>query len=234
MKARLAITGDDKLAREFPINGSVEIGRVGDNWEVALRTEGHQVLIGAQDASVSKRHAMIYTESGKLLIKDLGSSNGTMLNHRLLPNWRRKTGSDPAEIKNDSIIRLGNTEIEIKVEAAPVLEELARMMGSLELESTLKGRHSAADAQKLANSFRVILDINNNCCNTRTRVKELNSRLDTLKTYLTDQEFLTQVADIQRRIAAALYEDEFLAEDHVRDLKEFCTRFTELWNAKFM
>lgn len=234
MKARLAVVGDDKLLREFPINEPVEIGRAGNNWEVALHTGGQQVLIGPKDATVSKKHAMIYFESDKLLIKDLGSSNGTMLNNRLLPNWRRKIGSDPAEIKNDSTIRIGNTEIEIKVEAAPVFEELARMVRSLELESALKGRHSAADSQRLANSFRVILDISNNCCNTHTRVKEINSRLDTLKTYLTDQEFLTQVTDIQRRIAAGLYEDECLGEEHVRDLMEFCTGFTELWNAKFM
>ncbi len=234
MKAHLIVLGDDKLTREFPIDDAVEIGRVEGGWDVVQRRQGEEMLMGVKDATVSRRHALIYPDSGKLMIKDLGSSNGTLLNNRILPNWQPKMESDPMEIKGDSCLRLGNTEIEIRVEAPPMYEELIKMVGELRLEAELKHRHSDEDAQRLANSFRVVLDINNNCCNTHTRVKELNSRFDTLKMYLGEEEFIAEVNKIQRRISVELYEEEFLGEGHVRELKDFCTRFTELWGSRFM
>ena len=230
----MAVVGEDKFAREFPIEDELEIGRVATGWDMVVRRQGEEKLIGIRDASISKRHALVYFDSGKLLIRDLGSSNGTMLNNRPLPNWQPKIGSDPAEIKGDCVIRLGSTEMEIKVEAPPMYDELVKMVQELRLEAELARRHPEKDAQRLANSFRIILDISNNCCNTRTRVKEVNSRFDSLKMYLTEEDFVAEVEGLQRRFAAELFEEEYLREEHVRELKAFCTNFTELWGARFM
>ena len=52
--------------------------------------------------------------------------------------------------------------------------------------------------------------------------------------YLTEEEFVTEVDDLRRRFAAELFDDESLRDDHVKELKAFCNRFTELWGAKFM
>src|SRR4030042_1491925 len=103
MKAKLIVVGDDKLAREFPIEDELEIGRAATGWDMVVRRQGEEKLVGIRDSSISKRHVRIYLDSGKLLIKDLGSSNGTMLNNRRLPNWRPKMGSDPVEIKGDCV-----------------------------------------------------------------------------------------------------------------------------------
>lgn len=234
MIAKLAIVGDDKLSGEFSIEDTLELGRSASGWDIVVRQQGEEKLAGVRDASVSKRHAMVYVDSGKLLLKDLGSSNGTLLNNRLLPNCRPRAESDPVEIKGDSVIRLGNTEMEIRVEAPPIYDELVKMVQELRLESELAQRHSGKDAQRLANSFRIILDINNNCCDTRTKVKEIKARFDSLKMYLTEEDFVAEIERLQRRFAAELFEEESLREEHVRELKNFCTRFTEMWAAKFM
>ena len=234
MKAKLVVVGEDQFTREFPVEDELEIGRSATGWDMVARRQGEDKLVGIRDSSVSKKHAMIYVDSGKLLIRDLGSSNGTMLNNRFLSNWHPKIGSDPAEIKGDCVIRLGNTEMEVKVEAPPMYDELAKMVQELRLDGELARRHPEKDAQRLANSFRVILDINNNCCNTQTRVKEISSRFNSLKMYLTEEEFVSEVEGLQRRLTAAMFDEEFLREEHVRELKSFCTRLTEMWGASFM
>ena len=234
MKAKLAVVGEDKFTREFPIEDELEVGRAATGWDMVVRHGGNESLVGIQDSSISKKHALIYLDSGKLLIKDLGSSNGTLLNNRPLPNWRPKMGSDPVEIKGDCAIRLGSTEIELRVEAPPMYDDLVKMVHDMRLESELGSRHPEKDVQRLANSFRIILDINNNCCNTRTKVKDINSRFDSLKMYLTEEEFVKEVEELQRRFAAELFEEESLREEHVRELKGFCTRFTEMWGSRFM
>ena len=234
MKACLVVLGDDKLRREFPVEDRVEIGRIANGWDVVVRRRDEEVLVGVKDSTVSRNHALIYLESGKLMIKDLGSTNGTLVNNRELPNWHPKTGSDPIEIKGDSVVRLGNTEIELRVEAPPSWGELVKLFEEWKLEAELKRRHSEEEAQRLANSFRIILDINSNYCNANTRIKELGARLADLKAYLIEEEFIAEVDNLRRRLAAGLFAEEYLGEQHVRELKGFCTKFTELWSARFM
>jgi pSer/pThr/pTyr-binding forkhead associated (FHA) protein len=52
----------------FPVGTRVTIGRAPEN------------DIHLSDSSVSKRHALIYVEDGKVVLEDLGSLNGTYLN----------------------------------------------------------------------------------------------------------------------------------------------------------
>ena len=225
---RQAAQSKRKKGHCFAINAELQRG------QLPSRHQGNEKLLGIQDSSVSKRHALIYLDSGKLLLKDLGSSNGTLLNNRPLPNWRPREGSDPVEIKGDCAIRLGSTEMELRVEAPPMYDDLAKMVKELRLEQELGSRHPEKDVQRLANSFRIILDINNNLCNTRTKVKDLRSRFEGLMMYLKEEELVKEVDELQRRFAAELFEEESLRDEHVRELKAFCTRFTEMWGAKFM
>ena len=59
--------------------------------------------------AISKKHCVIYVDSGKLLIKDLGSTNGTFLNGQLL--------SEPAELKNGDLLKVG--PLDFRVEMIP-------------------------------------------------------------------------------------------------------------------
>jgi pSer/pThr/pTyr-binding forkhead associated (FHA) protein len=54
--------------RVFPVETHVTIGRAPEN------------DIHFPDSSVSRRHALIYVEDGKVVLEDLGSPNGTYLN----------------------------------------------------------------------------------------------------------------------------------------------------------
>lgn len=62
----IVITADDK-ATEFQ-QGRVIIGR---SKEADLRVN---------DANVSRKHAAVYWNNGRIMIDDLGSTNGTMVN----------------------------------------------------------------------------------------------------------------------------------------------------------
>ena len=216
------------------MEGSLEIGRADKGWGLVLRREGEEIPLGVEDVLASRRHASLYFDSGQLMIKDLGSLNGTRVNNRLLPHWVKRRGSAPLHLKDGSIIKIGNTLMEIRLDTAPSYDELVRLVREVRLESELNRWYPVEDARRLANSFRIILDISTQCCNTHTRVRELSSRLDTLKEYLADEALTAEVEGLQRRIGAELYQEEFLHEPQVREVRDFCHRFVEEWSSRFM
>lgn len=246
MKTRLVVTKEDKSTVEFPITSAVQLGKMMGGFAVVLRyPDGTEKPAGISDPAISRKHAVIYIEEGKLFIKDLGSTNGTLVNNRLVPNCRHGVESDPLEIKGDACIRIGNTEMEIKVEVpTPVdvlrekeklYEELIKMSQERSnLEEALRQRHPSKDAERVAKSFRVILDIKDNYCNTQTRVKDLDSQLETLTKYLEGhQEFLKEIESVRGRFRVR-FTEESLREEDLLDLRNFCIRFAEMWSAKFM
>ena len=46
------------------------------------RADGNKVLFPADDKSVSSKHCVLYKESGKLYLMDVGSTNGTFLGEK--------------------------------------------------------------------------------------------------------------------------------------------------------
>ncbi len=51
------------------------------------------------DASVSREHALIEKTEGRYTIRDIGSTNGTFLNHRMI-------GREPVELHEDDVIMI--------------------------------------------------------------------------------------------------------------------------------
>ena len=78
MKAYLRLVKSTGPAVEFPIEGSVEIGRAARGWGLVLRKEGQEFPLGVEDAMASRWHALLYFESGQLMVRDAGSLNGTI------------------------------------------------------------------------------------------------------------------------------------------------------------
>ena len=74
---------------EFP-QGKVVIGR------------SHDVDLRVDHADVSRRHAMIYWSEGSIVVKDLGSTNGTMVNGYPI---------DSTVVRPTDSIRIGNCNI---------------------------------------------------------------------------------------------------------------------------
>jgi pSer/pThr/pTyr-binding forkhead associated (FHA) protein len=219
---------------EVPVENSLEIGRADAGWDLVARAEGRQTPLGVQDAMASRRHACVYFEDERLMVRDLGSLNGTTVNDRALPDWAKRRASAAAPLTDGSVIKIGNTEIEVRMDAAPSYDKLLRLVREVKLESELSQRHPSQEARRLANCFRIILDISENCCNTRTTVRELQGKLDMLKQHLAGDALAAGVNDLQRRIGAELYQEEFLHEPQVCQVRDFSRSFVEQWSSRFM
>lgn len=76
--------------------------------------------ISIPNKAVSRRHAVIgYMHSGQFYIMDLGSSNGTRLNHKKLPPLRRQA------LQDGDIIELCNVQAEFLLSELPLLPTYA-------------------------------------------------------------------------------------------------------------
>ncbi len=98
----LRIKTPDGKTREFGLDQpTITVGRSADN------------QLAIDEISVSRRHARLSVESGRLMIEDLGSANGTFIGgQRLAPN-------NPGLVSEDQAVRLGDVEIRY-VPARPV------------------------------------------------------------------------------------------------------------------
>jgi pSer/pThr/pTyr-binding forkhead associated (FHA) protein len=91
---KLRIKTPDGKTREFGLDQpTVTVGRSADN------------QLAIDEISVSRRHARLSVESGRLMIEDLGSANGTFIGgQRLAPN-------NPGLVSEDQTVRVGDVEI---------------------------------------------------------------------------------------------------------------------------
>jgi hypothetical protein len=110
----LIARGDDGREIAVSLIEPAEIGRGDKDFTIVVRTRGNTISLGITDTTVSRNHARIYTESGRLMLQDLGSKTGTLLNDSPLPAWRSRKGSDPVEIMENSNVKFGyNTCVRI-------------------------------------------------------------------------------------------------------------------------
>jgi hypothetical protein len=220
----LIATDDDGREVTVAIEDTIEIGRADETWTVVARTKDSVISLNISDATISRSHARIFWESGKLMLQDLGSKNGTYIREIALSGWSSGKESRSVEILDRAIIQFGyNTKLRID-RGVPSLnrKEWKQLTSSM----------SKKENEKMTNAFRLVLAINNDCCNTSSLVKEVKSRLDNLKIYLASQEYVDEVEMFQRRLAAESYEGQLLMEEHVQALKSLCIRLSELWCAK--
>lgn len=89
----LIVLVDDEAVKTVPIDGRVRIGRLADN----------DLVI--PDPGVSRHHAEVVEDGGRYLIRDLGSTNGTLVNgspvttHRLQDGDRIAFGRSVVEFR---------------------------------------------------------------------------------------------------------------------------------------
>ena len=89
----------------------------------AYRLEGEEVVIGRHsscqicidDPTISRRHTMILRDSDKLLIKDLGSANSTLVNGSRIAN---------SELQENDRVSLGNVEFQVRKSAGGIAREI--------------------------------------------------------------------------------------------------------------
>ena len=108
-KAKLSLLRGGRKGQEFPLDsGQNFIGRwdpeTGSFPEVDLEQDD-------PEAKISRKHALIIIENGKITIEDIGSLNGTYVNrgNRLIPGT-------PLEIKAGDEVIIGKTFLKLVVD----------------------------------------------------------------------------------------------------------------------
>jgi hypothetical protein len=76
------------------------------------RAPGNDVVV--EDTSVSRRHARFTVESGRLMIEDCGSANGTFVGHQRVPS------NTSSLVPDDQVVCLG--DVEIRYTPPPTME----------------------------------------------------------------------------------------------------------------
>ncbi len=108
-KAKLQLVRGGRKGQEFPLEeGNNSIGRwdpeTGAFPEVDLEQDD-------PEAKISRKHALIRIENGKITVEDIGSLNGTYVNRQ--PRLQPGT---PVEIKSGDEIIIGKTFLKLVVE----------------------------------------------------------------------------------------------------------------------
>ncbi|MGB9382528.1 FHA domain-containing protein [Candidatus Binatus sp.] len=109
-KAKLSIVrGSPRKGQEFPLeDGNNLVGR----WDPETGSFP-EVDLDADDpeAKISRKHALIRIDGGKITIEDIGSLNGTYVNRQ-----PRLSPGSPAEIKSGDEVIIGKTFLKLVVE----------------------------------------------------------------------------------------------------------------------
>jgi pSer/pThr/pTyr-binding forkhead associated (FHA) protein len=87
-----------------------EINIAGDLFAIGRNEEPFVSSLGTAAARLSRRHARIFEENGKVYVADLGSLNGTQVNKQPL--------KQAAALRNDDLVSFGD-EISFRVEIKP-------------------------------------------------------------------------------------------------------------------
>ena len=145
----LALVGkvDGQDVRHMLVEGSHVIGR------------GDDVGLKLAQPSVSRRHAEILVEGGRVIVRDLGSHNGTKLNGTAVEGDSTVQMGDTIEVANLSF-RVESSEGSTSL-GMTIFNESQTLMPSAELtwEEVQRGRTDKRDLQSLL--FRVLADAGN-------------------------------------------------------------------------
>ncbi|MBN2490724.1 MAG: FHA domain-containing protein [Planctomycetes bacterium] len=96
----LTVESGPEPGQSFRVTERAAIGRLADN-DVPL-----------PDASVSRHHARLVVEAGRLLVRDLASANGTFVNDERI---------DSGELRAGDVLRIGKVALRVASAAAPVV-----------------------------------------------------------------------------------------------------------------
>src|ERR1035441_6402089 len=108
-KAKFTVVRGGRKGQEFPLeDGNNLIGR----WDPETGSFP-EVDLDADDpeAKISRKHALIRIDGGKITIEDIGSLNGTYVNRQ-----PRLSPGSPAELKSGDEVIIGKTFLKLVVE----------------------------------------------------------------------------------------------------------------------
>jgi pSer/pThr/pTyr-binding forkhead associated (FHA) protein len=129
------------------------------------------IEVGPADRSISDAHALFYAEEGRLYVKDLNSSRGTVVNQRRI--------TDATELKSGDRLMLGASEFSVQVNLTPD-EVLPRSFGSYTLISLL-GEGGMARVYLAHNPRKTLVAIKVPLNSNRRFIERFESEADILK-----------------------------------------------------
>lgn len=134
----LRVTTPDGQVREFPID--VPSAIVG-------RADGNRVVI--DHVSVSRRHATLTIENGRVMLEDLGSASGTFVGSQRLP------ANTPSLVEQGQTLRFGDVEAIFVVGTLSQPDAAPATVGSISVGSSVStgGTASPEPAQTIAVSL---------------------------------------------------------------------------------
>ncbi|HMQ51221.1 MAG TPA: FHA domain-containing protein [Anaerolineae bacterium] len=94
---------------ELPLRKVLLVGRVDPALEVFPDID--VTLDGPEAKSVSRRHATIARQGDKIVVEDLGSVNGTLVNGRRLDPYL------PSTLRDGDTLQLGKLQINVKIQS---------------------------------------------------------------------------------------------------------------------
>ncbi|MFC1601167.1 SpoIIE family protein phosphatase [Candidatus Sumerlaeota bacterium] len=176
--AKLVVTSGVDTGRTFPITeGSVSLGRSVSN------------TIQLNDKRLSRLHARIYQQAGKLFVQDAQSTNGTFVNgerlfgeHQLVP---------------DDLILIGNTEICFEADPGSMKDMTASAEIKIEDESWGETRAlvPAADTSQVTLSTSIAPDVSE-ATDTKRYLRTLRRVADAIQSLFDLDELLETIIDL--------------------------------------
>jgi len=104
---KLVIENDEGLRREIPLDrDEITIGRREDN------------LVHLPERNVSRRHARLFKENGALLLEDLRSANGTLVNGVRI--------TEAVQLVDGDLVRIGDYGVALRPDGVPLETPLPR------------------------------------------------------------------------------------------------------------
>ncbi|MBC8098727.1 MAG: response regulator [Armatimonadetes bacterium] len=141
---------DQEALAEYPITWVIELRVVGTPSVVQVRVQDEMVVgrsdprydtqpdidlepYGAYDLGVSRRHAQLFPKNNRLLLRDLGSSNGTYINGRYLLQGQEY------RLRHGDMLTIGKLQLQVFFDIMPASKDLVDKTQPIQLKIPLIG-----------------------------------------------------------------------------------------------
>jgi HD-GYP domain-containing protein (c-di-GMP phosphodiesterase class II) len=136
--ARIVVVEGPLKGRAFPLEETISIGRNADN------------VIHLDDRAVSRRHACVVHSGSGVVIRDLGSGNGTYVGDRRVLEYRLRHGD---------VIRVGASLLRFEASSHGDASANGPQRGDIEFESTNNLTMSASNSDRVCETLFAAPDV---------------------------------------------------------------------------
>ncbi len=152
---RLVLKTGPMAGKVFPVIGQVTVGRNPEN------------TIQLDDLQVSRKHACIEHSGSGVVLRDLGSGNGTYIENRRILEYRLSPGT---------VIRFGTQEIVFEAEGGDEEEEEPASLSGIRFEADALENYRTTNAEEM---FQTLFQSSGGVA-TDTELKETQRRLQAI------------------------------------------------------